>query len=220
MYRPSTALQGAQHPAFRADGSLTAATKQLILPRATSRAHLLIQNTTAAETIQVDHGSARATATITNGQVSGFTVLNGGFGFTLPPIVTLKGGGGNGIFLAALAGSAWDGRGQIDNWPVPAGYNTLATPPIVNRPATAHAVLTSGVVTSIVIDDPGAGYVNAPEVEILNHPNDPFGCADPTSSGLQLASGVIYRLDGTFCHTDPIALYCSANATFYLEYAP
>lgn len=220
MYLPSTGNQPGTHRSYRADGALSTAAPKLILPQANSRALLTIANIGAA-VLWVDHGCARATATISGGLLTGFTILNGGFGFTRPPIVELKGGGSA---TTALAASAWDGRGQIDFWPTPNGVNLLVTPPIYSRPAKAHAVLTSGVVTSFVIDDPGAGYTNIPEVFMTNDPLDPFGCADPSvgsGSGLSLpATTGVYSLKDTFCHTDAVAVFAATATSFYAEYAP
>jgi hypothetical protein len=36
--------------------------------------------------------------------------------------------------------------------------------------ATAYAILTDGVVTSVVVTTPGAGYTSAPKVSVPNHP--------------------------------------------------
>lgn len=221
MYVPNTANQPGTHRSYRADGSLSTTAPKLVLPQAPSRALLSIVNIGAA-VLWVDHGCARATATISGGILTGFTILNAGFGFTRPPIVELRGGGG--LFLPALAASAWDGRGQVDQWPTPAGVNTLVTPPVYSRPAKVRAVLTAGAVSSFIIDDAGAGYTNIPDVFIANHPLDPFGCADPSiggGSGLSLpASTGAYSLKDTFCHTDAVAVFAATATSFYLEYAP
>ena len=142
---------------------MASSSPKLILPQALSRTFLSIYNT-GGTAIFMEHGCARATANISNGVVTGFNILNAGFGFTLPgALVELKGGGGSGFILPALAGSGWDERGQIDAWPTPSGVNLLVTPPAYARPCKAHAVLTSGAVTSIVIDDGGSGYTNIPQ---------------------------------------------------------
>lgn len=217
----NSGYQNGTFRAYRADGTLGTTAPKLILPQAISRSMLSIQNI-GTTTMYLDHGGARATATITSGVLTGFTILNGGFGYTAPPQVQLKGGGGP--IKTALAASGWDGRGQIDNWPTPSGVNTIAVPPIYFRPAKAYAVLTSGVVTSFVIQDGGAGYANPPEVLMVNDLNDPFGCADPSvnsGSGFILYAAGSYFLNGTFCHTDAIALYAAGgSASYAVEYAP
>lgn len=218
MYLMNSGNQFGQTPAYRVDGSLSTTAPKLILPRALSRSFLMIQNTGAA-TLRIEHGCARATVSLSSGALNTFTILNGGFGFTKPPIVQLKGGGGQ--YVTAATGAAWDGRGQVDQWPTPDGSNLLVTPPTQFRIGKAHAVLTAGVVTSIVVDDPGAGYVNLPDVELFNDPIDPFGCADPTASGLSLATATApLILNGTFCPTDAIAVQAASATSFYVSYAP
>lgn len=221
MYLMNSCNQSGRHRTYRADGSLSTTSPRLILPEAISRAFLHIANVGAA-VLWVDTGCARATATISGGAITGFTILNGGFGFTRPPIIELKGGGGP--ISTALAASAWDGRGQVDQWATPNGVNLLVTPNTYNRPAKAHAVLTAGVVTSIVIDDPGQGYVNIPDVEMFNDPLDPFGCADPSAgsgSGMSLAATTgSYTFNGTFCTTNAVAVYAATATSYFVEYAP
>ena len=207
---------------FRADGTASSTVK-LVLPRSAARSCLILQNTGVTNPLWFDIGSARATATITNGVVTSLTVLNGGFGFLKPPIVTLLGGGSNnGQFAAALSASGWDGRGQLDQFPVPSGIIKTTTPNTVYRPANVTAVLTSGVVTSFVINDGGAGYVNAPEVLIANQFNDPFGCADASNSsgqGFYLVAGATLRFDATFCPTEQISVYSASGTTYAVGYA-
>ena len=216
----NSGYQNGTFRAYRADGTLASSAPKLVIPQAISRSFLSFQNI-GANPIYMEHGCARATATLTAGVVTSLSILNGGFGFVLPPRVQFKGGGGP---TAAITASAWDGRGQIDNWPTPSGFNTLVTPPVISRPAQATAVLTSGVVTSFIISDGGAGYTNPPDVLLTNDPLDPFGCADPShssGSGAYIASGGTYFLNGTFCHTDAIAVYAAAGSgTYYLEFAP
>jgi hypothetical protein len=193
---------------YRADGSVTAlaATGTLVLPEAKSRSYLSIQNISAGN-MWVEMGSARATATLTGTSVSSCTVANGGFGFTRPPIVEFYGGGdgGNGQMVAV----------GLIGWPVP-GMGQISSGRLQHRPAKAHCVLTAGVVTSIVMDDQGLGYVTAPQVFIRNSELDPNGCADPaigSGSGLLLASGQNFFLDGTVCTTDPVAIWGAGAAT-------
>ena len=81
-------------PTYRADGAVTTGgTPQLILPRAAPRSSILIQNTSTSDTITLEFGCARATATVTNGMVTAITVTNAGFGFTYAPSVHFLGGG-------------------------------------------------------------------------------------------------------------------------------
>lgn len=176
-------------PLYRADGSVAAGgTAQLILPRAAPRSSITIQNTSSTDTIVLEFGSARATATLSGGKVSSITVTNAGFGYTYPPYVRFLGGGniGNGRDLGL-------------------GYPNQNAP---SNFATAHCVLTAGAVSSIVIDNPGSGYDCAPYVQLLNDPNDNYGCAAPTSSvGYKLAPGAVYERSYNVVSTDAIAVY-------------
>ena len=70
-------------PVYRADGTVAAGgTAQLILPRAAPRSSILLQNTSASDTLYFEFGCARAKATVSNGKVTAITVTNAGFGFT------------------------------------------------------------------------------------------------------------------------------------------
>ncbi len=79
--------------------------------------------------------------------------------------------------------------------------------------------------TSIVVEDGGAGYLNAPLVWLTNDLRDPVGAADPSlSSGtgfLILANGGNITLNGTCCPTSPVAVYCaSSSKKFTCMYMP
>jgi len=81
-------------PVYRADGTVVSGgTAQLILPRAAPRSSIIIQNTSASDTITLEFGCARATATVSGGKVTAITVTNAGFGFTYAPSVHFLGGG-------------------------------------------------------------------------------------------------------------------------------
>ena len=208
MYIPGTKAQTNSDILYDASGTITTGgTPQLVRPMVPSCSHFLIQNNSASNAMFVEFGSARATAALTSGAVSSITVTNGGFNFTRAPIVRFSGGGyqGNTSFLGL-------------NQPGGDGPNSSI---VAGRVAQAHCVMTGSAgnlsVSSIVIDDPGAGYVKAPYVYIVNTGLDPYGCASPffnsTTSGVQLQSGGgSYYMNGTVCPTDPISIYCSASA--------
>lgn len=184
-----------QDPLYAADSTITAGgTPQLALARSQSRTFLLIQNISAGP-LYVEIGSARATATLTSGAVTSFTITNAGFGFTSPPIVDLVGGGGMVPYL---------GLNQ------PQG---LAP----QHPAKVRAVLTGGAVSSFVIDDPGSGYLIAPYVWIRNADLDPYGAPIPSStSGIFLESqGPPLIWNGTTCPTDAIAIVGATTGQQY-----
>lgn len=203
MHLPNSQMQAGPHRAYLYTGAASGAA-QLILPEQVSRSMLLVQNLSDTA-MYLEIGSARATAALTSGVVSSCTVTNGGFGFTVPPTIEFVGG---------LAGSAstfsYAGAADILAAPGSPGAPT-------GKSAIAHAVLTGGVVSSIVVDDGGSGYVVPPLVLMHNSRRDPFGCADPffssAVSGVYLAAGGgSYYINGTVCPTDSLALYCSVEA--------
>lgn len=191
---------------FTADGTIASGnTAQLLLPERKSTSFLVVQNNSSAA-LWIEIGGARATATLTNDTVTSCTVTNGGFGYKLPPKVIFFGGGNGGNSLCSGVG--------LPTWPAPGdpGFAAPRGGSVTARPAKGHAVLTSGVVTSIVIDDPGSGYLAAPYVFLENDILDPFGVADPffgsANSGIQLgSSGGSYYVNGTHCPTDAIAIW-------------
>ena len=188
--------QAGRHFLYDASGTLTlGGTPQLVLPEQPSRSYLFFQNI-STDLLRVEFGSARATCGLTSGAVTSVTVTNAGFNFTRPPVIRFEGGGGllNGQYVGVAA----------PNGPSP------------SRPAKAHAVLTGGAsgggsyVSSIVIDDPGAGYVIAPFVAIFNSDLDPYGVAAPSAtSGMILAGSGAAPIvfNGFTCPTNSIAVY-------------
>lgn len=188
-------------PIYRADGTIaTGGTPQLILPRAAPRSSILIQNTSTSDTITIEFGCARATATVSGGQVTGVTVTNAGFGFTYAPTIYFLGGGNilNGRDLGL-------------------GYPGQYAP---NNVATAHCVMSGGAVSSIVIDNPGSGYDCAPYVQLLNDPNDNYGCAKPSAtSGYKLAPGASLYQAYNVVTTDAIAVYgATTGDSWFCQY--
>lgn len=218
MYLPNTASQSGFHPSFRADGSISSGSAgQLVLPRGLSRAMIMVMNISTAA-MYLEHGCARAHATISAGAVNTVVMDNVGFNFTIPPIVQFAGG-----FGPIVPGpSGWTGRGLIGS-ASPSGFNLTGATAITNRPAAGTAVLSGGTVASITIIDGGAGYVNPPEIILTNHPDDPFGCADPSvgsGSGILLGgSGGFYYINGSALWTDAVAIYCATTTSkFTVEY--
>jgi hypothetical protein len=188
-------------PVYRADGTIASGgTPQLILPRAAPRSSILIQNTSATDTITIEFGCARATATVSGGKVTAVTVTNAGFGFTYAPSVHFLGGGNisNGRDLGL-------------------GYPNQYAPSNV---ATAHCVLSGGAISSIVIDNPGSGYDCAPYVQLLNDPNDNNGCAVPSAtSGFKLAAGASLYQAYNVVTTDSIAVYgANTGNSWFCQY--
>ena len=188
-------------PVYRADGTIaTGGTPQLVLPRAAPRSSVLIQNTSTSDTLTFEFGCARAKATVTNGKVTAITVTNAGFGFTYAPRVLFLGGGNpaNGLDL---------GVGYPNQY-APSDY------------AAAHCVLSGGSISSIVIDDGGSGYDCAPYVQLLNDPNDNYGCAVPSAtSGYKLAPGASLYQAYNVVTTDAISVYgATTGDSWFCQY--
>jgi hypothetical protein len=193
--------QAAQHVMYDASGTIASATlPQLLLPHAhLGRSSLLIFNLSTTAAMFLEIGSARATATITNGVVTGVAVTNAGFGFSLAPTITFRGGG-------------------ADQYPGFLGSGDPNSPPVAHA-ATAHCVMTGSApnmsVASITIDNGGSGYLVAPYVAIRNRNFDANGCADPSvgsGSGVLIPALGRYEVNGTTCSTDPLALFCATLA--------
>ena len=201
MMLVGAAGQIAQHNLYDASGTIASNTlPQLILPRARSRSFLFVQNLSSANTMYIQIGFALATATLSTGTVASVAVVNGGFGYSAAPHIEFLGGGAS-------------------NWPSYLGATEPTTPP-PNHPAKAHCVMTGSapnmVISSIVVDDPGSGYLIAPYVMIRAAQTDPNGALDPSLSsgnGIPLLPlGGDYYLNGTVCPTDPVSIFCNNGA--------
>jgi hypothetical protein len=168
---------------------------QLVLPRRMSCSSLILQNL-GTHAMAVEIGSARATATLTSGVVTGFTITNAGFGFTAPPIIDLLGGGYGG-------NTAWSPVG-LYGYPSPhGGLNSGGVK------ASVRANLTAGALSSITINNGGNGYQAAPFVWIRNSDLDPSGAPLPIvgSGGFQLAAGTgPLAWNGTTAPTESVSV--------------
>ena len=183
---------------FDASGTITTGgTPQLILPERLMNTSLYLENLSSAN-LFFEFGGARATATLTNGAVTSIAVTNGGFGYNLPPKVLFFGGGDS---------------AKNPNY-LGAGLPGFPSPSFT---AQAHAVLTGGVVSSIVIDYAGANYVKAPMVFLQNREMDPYGVATPSAtSGILLEPiGGAVTFNGTVCTTDAISVYGATTGQAY-----
>lgn len=214
MHIVGTRSQSFRDFGYYADGTTSAGTTvaTLVLAEMPSRSMLYFANN-SAHAMWLGFGSARATCTISGGQVSTVTVTNKGFGFTFPPFVHFYGGG-----IPPQQGQ-YPG---ISNYVGGAGPNF----PSPTHPATAHCVMggSAGALTvsSIVVDDGGSGYVSAPMVFLDNNPLDPNGCFDPSISGgigIQLApfgsSGSTLYFSGVSVPTDQLAVFCATASQSY-----
>jgi hypothetical protein len=103
----------------------------------------------------------------------GAIVTNVGSAYTSAPVVTASAGGST---WTAIVGGAINTTVTIGT--AGSGYTLpplvlIAAPAPGGVQATAYAVLTAGVVSSIVVVDQGAGYATAPIITIVPQPNDP-----------------------------------------------
>lgn len=193
---------------YDASGTIaTGGTAQLLLPAAQIRSSIIIENISTGN-LFLEFGSGRATASLTSGSVSSCSVTNAGFGFSIVPAIKFLGGAFGPPGNPQIA-PAYTLQGLPD-WTCP------------NKPAQAHCVMTgaagSMTISSIVIDDPGSGYAYPPYVQIMNHHNDPFGCAVPSATvGLQLiANGGSYTANGSICTTDQISIFGATTGQQFL----
>lgn len=185
---------------FDASGTIaTGGTAQIILPISKIRSSLIIENISDTNMI-LEFGGPRASASLTNGTVSSCAITNAGFGYNRPPSV---------VFLGGALGA----QGSPMSTPTYT-LNGLPCWTAPSHPAMGHCVMTGSApnqtVSSIVIDDPGAGYAYPPYVLLANDPLDPYGCAAPSATvGLLLvANGGSYTANGSICTTDQISVYC------------
>lgn len=119
------------------------------------------------------------------------------------PVSAVVAGGGSGFtagtaaITANVGGSTWQpvvGGALSVSTITAAGANYGVTPllyipapPAPGIPATGHVVLTSGSVTSVVLDNVGAGYISAPQAVILPSQFDPnFGTTSITPASVTL----------------------------------
>ncbi len=64
------------------------------------------------------------------------------------------------------------------------------------RALTAHAVLTNGVVTSIVVDTPGTGYTSAPTIALAAPPTGQITGVSVSNGGQNYASAPAVTFSG------------------------
>lgn len=193
---------------FDASGTITnASTAQLVLPSMYRRSSIILENISATNMF-FEMGGARASASMSSGTVSSCSVTNAGFGYSRPPQVVFYGG-----YLQNTTALTFSLVSTPD-FPSPSlspGF----------RPAQAHCIMTGSAgsqsVSSIVVDDPGAGYIMPPYVFLQNDPTDPFGAAIPSAtSGLQLLSaGGSYTANGSVCTTDQISVFCTSQGAAF-----
>lgn len=193
----------------------------LVLPNQLARSFLEISTPSSSAVGYIAMGAGEATATLTGGVVSSITVVDGGFGYTLPPTVTILGGGngGNPTYIGATS----DPLSTTPGFPTPGTEPPALTPS--GAQATATATISGGGINAITVTYGGSGYVSAPYVWITNNLNDPNGCANPNrgsaATGRVVTSGNPLYYNGTDCPTSPVAIYCATSgAVFLVKWMP
>ena len=122
---------------------------------------------------------ATATLVVTNGYITGATLLDGGCGYSSAPAISFSGQGGSGA-----TGFAQISNGTVTNIVVTSaghGYPTnavlLITPPVfpILRPAqslfdppgaTAWPIISNGFVIGAIVTAGGSGYTEVPSVSL------------------------------------------------------
>ncbi len=135
---------------------------------------------------------ATATALIANGLVTGFTVTNGGTGYTSPPTVNLSGGAfvnpSTATFTATLSGDKVTSTTRVS---AGAGYTTPPTvtfsAPPASVQATATATVSNNRVTGFTLTNAGSGYFSTPTVTLAA----PSLGAQPASAVAQVSNGKV-----------------------------
>ena len=192
--------QQVYHPLFDASGTITSGSApQLLLPRHLSRSMFMFTNNSSIS-MYMEFDGARATAAITSGAVSSTAITNAGFGYTKPPLVRFMGGGAPQGFVGSPGSVS-----AIDGVSTQVGPNTGflgSTIPYPDWPsppnvAQGYAVLTSNAVSSIVVTNPGSGYLYAPFVWLINNDLDPNGVA--IASGNTSTDLTLPFLNEIFC---------------------
>ena len=191
---------------YDASGTLANASPVTVLPIATSRTFLLVENT-GSSSIYVDFRPARATATLSSGGVASVAITNGGQGYTVPPRVEFMGGGNT------VANPTYTGVALPDEMWAPGNV------------AHAQATISGGAVTAITVTNPGSGYKVAPFVNIVNDPADPVGAvaasATAGAGGILLAAGSAALVwNGTVCPTGQVSIVGSAGGAYAVKYMP
>ena len=114
--------------------------------------------------------SAVAVSQVVNGFVVSVEILNGGYGYTSAPEVTISGGGGSGAEAVAVISAGRVTGIQITN--TGSGYSgtptvSVAPPPTPLTRALASAQVVNGFIVGIELLDPGYGYNEPPQVSII-----------------------------------------------------
>lgn len=104
----------------------------------------------------------------------GAIVTTAGSGYTSAPAVTIS-GATNGPIFKAIVGGAVNTSVTVTNGGVNYTYPPLvmfSAPPAGGVQATGHCTLVSNAVSTVTVDDQGAGYATAPTITFVNDPRE------------------------------------------------
>ena len=160
-----------------------------------------------------------ASVTISGGQVSSLSILNQGSGYSYPPVVNISGGGASRqatlepiverlstvYTTLTVTGDGYleENPYQVQSVEVISGGTGYASvdllftdPDLPNGvKAVAHGVISGGVVTGFVVDNPGYGY-SKPFYSILQDANaSNIVLVQATSIAGQVAGGLTFRVN-------------------------
>jgi hypothetical protein len=153
---------------------------------------------------------AQATATLTDGVVTGLTVVGpGGFGYTSPPEVIIAAPHSNSNFTASATATI-DSSGLVTAVIPVTGGSGYINPPSVTfadpagMSATAAAtVSTTGNVTRINLISAGSNYLTIPSVTLDPPPASVAATATAVLSGSKTLSSITCDAGGSFYTTAP-----------------
>lgn len=118
--------------------------------------------------------SAYGHAVLANGVITNVIIDDGGTGYTSIPTVTITDGGGGPGIAADIVADGFS-NGQLTSLKINNGGHDYGTLGVVTigftggggSGATAHVVLSNGVIDSVVMDDAGNGYADTPDVSFI-----------------------------------------------------
>jgi hypothetical protein len=178
--------------------------------QASSLAGLWIGDVSLTNVSNKVSNGAQATATLTDGVITGLTVVgSGGFGYTSPPTVTLAPPHANSNTTATATAAV--GSGALTGITPVAGGSGYASPPSVSvspptdtATATANASLVNGRVTGITLAQAGGFYTTtAPTITIEPPPASVTATASATVGLDKTLSGISVNNGGYYYDTAP-----------------
>jgi hypothetical protein len=176
--------------------------------QASSLAGLWIGDVSLTNVSNKVSNGAQATATLTDGVITGLTVVgSGGFGYTNPPVVTIAAPHANGNTTATAIASVTSGA-LAGIAPVATGSG-YSTPPSVSvapptATATATASISNGALSAITLTQAGGFYTTTAPIISIEPPPDSVTATASASVGLdKTLSGISVSNGGYYYYTAP-----------------